>query len=282
MLSIRRLLLPPPDTKLHHPRQHHHKHYPRGRPRERKELASLARLHPNVVSVLINQIRRFDHDRRDERASQPNRNKRQQRDEEVETSGQTARRDDGEYCRHERDENQAYRNDVQHEHGRHERVERLDAILNILWPLEILQRDALARRLVQRLLDDARGVEFIHGLALAAARDVLANVVVADGGVCDFEGGVLPVAVVEHVGRVEVLDAQARGDFADAVVDGAADFVGDGVEEVGEGVGGVGWAGFGEEGFAEEGGVELGMGLVSGVCGCGRGGAVRSRGGSLP
>jgi hypothetical protein len=62
---------------------------------------------------------------------------------------------------------------------------------------------------------------------------------------------------------IEVFNAEAFLKLTDLVVDGAADFVGDRVKEVGKGVAGVGWAGLVEEGFTEEGGVELGIVSIS-------------------
>lgn len=56
--------------------------------------------------------------------------------------------------------------------------------------------------------------------------------------------------------RVPILDSNALGDFADAVIDCLADAVGNLVQEVGDGVVGFG-AVFFEEGFSNRGDVEL-------------------------
>jgi hypothetical protein len=131
----------------------------------------------------------------------------------------------------------------------------MNSVLDILRPLQILQRNLGASRLVQRILDNARRVETVHGLALTAARDILGDVGFRNSGVCDFEWRVLSKAVVEHVRRVEVFNPQACSEVANAVVDLRRDCVGDLVQEIGERIGRG--AVFGEQSFTEEGGIEL-------------------------
>jgi hypothetical protein len=260
VLGVARVpLVPAPNTELHNPRNDNNKHEPRRSPCQAQELASPLGLDANVVSVLVDNIRALDHDSRHERAGKSNRYESQRCDQEVDASGEATRGQDGDNSGDHGDEDEADGDDVEHKHGGHERVERIDAVLDVFWPFEVLERD-VQPALVQALLDDARRVEAIHGLGRAAVGDALADVALRYGCVGDFGGRVLALAVVEHVRRVPVLDSQASSHLADLVVDVLGDFVGDVVEQVGDRVRGVRGAVFLEESFAQEGGVKLVLG----------------------
>lgn len=82
-----------------------------------------------------------------------------------------------------------------------------------------------------------------------------------DGGIGGLGGDVLAVAVVEYVGGVEVLDAEAFGDDADGFADVVLDVSGDRIPDRGERAAGVG-EGAVDEVFAQAGGIELGFMLV--------------------
>jgi hypothetical protein len=260
VLGVARVLLvPAPNTKLHNPRNNNNKHQPRRSPRQAQELAPPLGLDADIVAVLVDHVGPLDHDSRHERASKSDRYKSQRRNQEVDASGEAARCQDGDDSSDERDKDEAYGDDVEHEHGSHERIQRVDAVLDVFWPLEILER-YVQSALVQALLDDLCRVEAVHGLGRAAVSDALADVALRYGCVGDFGGRILALAVIEHVCGVPVFDSQASSHLADLVVNVLRDFIGDVVEQVRDGVRGVRWAVFLEESFAQEGGIKLVLG----------------------
>ena len=255
MLSIHSLLRPPPKEKLHHPGQHHRKHQPGRHPRERQELIAPLSLEPDLAPLIVDDVGRLHHHGGDERARQPDGQESKDGDEEVDARGQTAGEQDGGHSGQRGDEDERDGDAIEDEHGAHERIQRLDPRLDVVGPVKVGERDADAG-LVERLLDDGGRVELVHGVALAALCDVLVNFRLLDGVVGGLGGGVLALAVVEHVGGVEVLDADFLGDFADGVVDDGAAGVFEAVEEVGERAARVGGAGLVDDVFADHRGVE--------------------------
>lgn len=199
-----RPLPPPPHTRLRNPPHHAQENQPRPHPRQHHELPPLDRLHAHLVTLLINHIPALLNHRRNQRARQRQRQKRQDPHQQIHARRQPPRSEHGRHGAHERDEEQRDGDAVQHK-GRHaDDAQRVQARLDILGPVEVLQRDVDAG-LVQRGLEDRGGVEGEARFGGGAPRDVLLDVGLGDGRVGGFEGRVLPVAVVEEVGRVEVL-----------------------------------------------------------------------------
>lgn len=202
--------------------------------------------------MIVDHRRAPDHDGRDQRARDPNGQERYRRKQHVQACGQAAGGEEREEREDEGEEDEADGNAVQDECGRLQRVQRIQARLDVLWPAQVLQRHADAG-LVEGLLDDVAGLEVEGGGHGRAVGDVHVDGGFGEGGVGEVGGRVGAVAVVEGVDGVEVLDAEVRGDGAGDFVYGVRGVAGENVEEVVEGPGGV----LVEEVVAEAGGVEL-------------------------
>jgi len=171
----------------------------------------------------------LDHYRSDKGARETDSQEGECRKKKVDAGSKSAVSDeDSKNAGEKRDEDEADCNDVEHEHGCHERVEGIDSVLDVIWPVQVLQGDVYAR-LVDCLLDDGRGVELVGSPAFCALGDVLANVILTQRGVSHLSGLILSLAVVEHVCRVPVLDANALAELVDLLIDFVGDAVGDGV-----------------------------------------------------
>lgn len=123
--------------------------------------------------------------------------------------------------------------------------------------MQIGQVDIPMARSVELALQRLARVEAVHGRAIAAAGDILADIALGDGGVGQVCRRVVALAEVEDVGGVEVVQAEVLGEGVDGVVDFLLHRVGDVVEEGDDGVGGFGGGGV-EDVLADARGVELG------------------------
>lgn len=233
MLRIRlTLLVAPSNAKLDDPDEQGNEHETGSSPSKSEELAAPLSLKADVVAILVDDLCALDNHGSHEGAGETNGQEGQRGDHEVQTRGEASRCQDGEEGGEQRYEDECDGDAVEDEHGAHQGIEGLDAGLDVLGPVEVLQGDISTGSLVQGVFQDSSRVEFVHCAALAAAGDVLGDVILVDGCVCDFSGRVLAVAVVEQVGRIPVFDAETFGYLADAVVDFFADLVGDLVEQI--------------------------------------------------
>jgi hypothetical protein len=207
-------LPPPPRTKLDDPHNNGDEHQRRRSPGKRQKLAAPVRLNTNLLPMLIDDLDALDDHSRDKRTSKPNRQKRNQRERKINTRRQPPLRKNGNGRGAERKEHGRNGDAVQHKRGSHEDIDGLDARLDVVRPLEVVEGDGDAR-LVEGLLQDGRGVEAVHCAVLAALCDVLVDGARRDRGVGDIRRCVAAAAVVEQVRRVPVVDAEFVGYVAD-------------------------------------------------------------------
>ena len=176
VLCVCRLLaVPPPNAELNDPCKDDDEHERRRSPRQSQEFAAPVGYQANIVALVVDNGARLDDDSRDERTREADSKERKHAHKEVDARRQPSGHEDSSRRREQRNKNQPDSNTVQHEHGTHQCIQRLDSCLDVLGPVEIVKRDVHAR-LVERILDDLRRIELVHGVVLAAFGNVLVDV----------------------------------------------------------------------------------------------------------
>ena len=124
------------DTEAGDPAKQRDEHKCSGSPCQSKELAAPVGVQPNVIAVLVNNISPFDSNGCDEGAREADSQEGECRKKEVDTGSKSAVPDeDSKNAGEKRDEDEADCNDVEHEHGCHERIEGIDSVLDVIWPV---------------------------------------------------------------------------------------------------------------------------------------------------
>lgn len=257
--------LPPTHTSLAHPPKTRQKHQRRRRPRKRHKLISPMCLQPNLLAILINHLHPLNTDGRYQSTRNAHGQKRQCRKDDGTARAQSPLGENGWQRCYQCEEYQPDGNAVQHEDSRLQNMQRVDAALDIIRPVQVVQRNGQLT-LVQLLLDDLFGLEVEGGFHVGAIRNIALDVAFVERGVGQRARLVHAEAVVEDVDRVEVVDAEGARRVADEFLDGIGEGVGDGSGDVldvwGEQV--EDGAAFFEDVVAYAGGVELRREEVSG------------------
>lgn len=212
-----------------------HQHNTSSNPRQHQELAPLAGANPDVVAVLVDNFAGFNTKGSGNGTCDSNHKESKPVHHDIDKGPQSPFEEDRSQCGQKCDRDQGDRDAVKHKGCVRCCLERLQSIINVLGPIELVKVD-VHPTLVQLFLKDFLGIERIHRRPIRAAGDILADVGTLQRRVRDRARNVVTLAEVQKMRAVEVVKAEVfreRGQrVLDLVLDRRRDVVNEGAKWV--------------------------------------------------